>query len=61
MSHDIWSLILIAGLSGWIGSGIMLIWRAFPERGVYNSDAGVRWGAAFLISWVVWVAGMLRA
>ena len=61
MSHDVWSIILIAGLAGWITSGIMLIWRAFPERGVFNSAAGIRWGTAFVISCAVWVTGMLLA
>jgi hypothetical protein len=61
MSHDIWSIILIAGLAGWISSVIMLFWRAFPERGVFNSIAGIRWGTAFLISFAVWIAGLLRA
>ena len=61
MSHDIWSIILIAGLSGWVTSGIMLIWKAFPQRGIFNAAAGVRWGAAVVISFAAWIAGILNA
>jgi hypothetical protein len=61
MSHDIWSIMLITGLSGWIASVIMLIWRAFPERGVCNCGAGIRWGSACVISFAIWIAGVLLA
>lgn len=61
MSHDIWSIVLILGLSGWIGSSIFLMFRAFPEKDVFNPAAGIRWGSAVVISFIVWIIGMLNA
>jgi len=61
MSHDIWSIVLIIGLAGWIASSIFLMFRAFPEKDVFNPAAGIRWGAAVVVSFVVWIIGMLNA
>jgi len=61
MSHDIWSVILITGLIGWLFSSIMLMLKAFPQKKVFIASAGIRWGSAALISFFVWIAGMLKA
>lgn len=61
MSHDIWSIVLVMGLAGWITSSILLMFRAFPQKGVYNSVSGMRWGGAVVISFAVWIIGMLNA
>jgi hypothetical protein len=61
MSHDFWSIILLIGLAGWIASSMMLAFKAFPQRGVFDAASGMRWGMAVLISFFVWVVGMLNA
>lgn len=61
MSHDIWSIVLLVGLAGWIASSIIMMFRAFPERDVFVPAAGIRWGGAAAVSFVVWVVGMLNA
>ena len=61
MSHDIWSIVLSVGLVGWITSSIMLMFKAFPEKGVFNASTGMRWGGAVVASFAVWVIGMLNA
>lgn len=61
MSDDFWSLILIFGLFGWIVSSIIFMFRAFPEKDVFSPVAGVRWGSAMIVSFAVWVVGMLNA
>lgn len=61
MSHDIWSIILLAGLSGWILSSIMLAFKAFPEKDVFDAKAGLRWGGALVVSFSVWIIGILNA
>ena len=61
MWRELWSVILIAGLIGWLFSSIMLMMRAFPQRNVFIVPTGIRWGAAALISFLVWVAGLLNA
>jgi len=61
MLHDIWSIIVIAGLSGWIFSSIMLMFRAFPRRDEFVVSSGIRWGSAVVISFFIWIIGMLNA
>jgi len=61
MSHDIWSVILITGLIGWLFSSIMLMLKAFPQKNVFIASAGIRWESAALVSFFVWIAGMLKA
>ncbi|MBV5338676.1 MAG: hypothetical protein J0665_03825 [Deltaproteobacteria bacterium] len=61
MSHDIWSVILITGLIGWLFSSIMLMLKAFPQKEVFIVSTGIRWGSAALISFFIWIAGMLKA
>ena len=61
MSHDIWSIILLIGLAGWIFSSIMLALTAFPQKAVFDSLPGMRWGVAIVISFVIWIIGMLNA
>lgn len=61
MSNDLWSVILIIGLVGWIFSGIMLMLKAFPQKDVFVLSSGIRWGLAVLISFFIWIIGMLKA
>ena len=61
MSHDLWSVVLIAGLAGWLLSSIMLIMRAFPVKDVFVVSAGIRWGSASVISFFIWIIGLLNA
>lgn len=61
MSHDMWSVILITGLIGWLFSSIMLMLRAFPRKDVFIVSTGIRWGSAAIISFFIWIAGMLNA
>jgi hypothetical protein len=61
MAHDFWSVILIAGITGWLFSSIMLMFKAFPKKDVFDVPSGIRWGVAGIISFFVWVIGMLNA
>jgi hypothetical protein len=61
MSRDLWSVILIAGLVGWLFSSIMLMLKAFPRKDVFVVSSGIRWGSAGVISFFIWVMGMLNA
>jgi|GEM_PF-714812 len=61
MLRDIWSVILITGLIGWLFSSIMLMLRAFPQKDVFVVSTGIRWGLAAVISLFIWVVGMLNA
>ncbi len=61
MSRDLWSVILIAGLLGWLFSCIMLMLKAFPRKDVFDASSGILWGSAGVISFFIWVVGMLYA
>ncbi|MFZ4856269.1 MAG: hypothetical protein ACOYL3_07715 [Desulfuromonadaceae bacterium] len=61
MEHDIWSVILIAGLTGWLFSSIMLMLKAFPARDVFVAAAAIRWGITSIISFFIWIIGLLNA
>jgi hypothetical protein len=61
MTRDLWSVILIAGLVGWLFSSIMLMLKAFPKKDVFVVSSGIRWGSAGVISFFIWVIGMLNA
>ncbi|MFA7403050.1 MAG: hypothetical protein WC007_03585 [Pelobacteraceae bacterium] len=61
MSHDLWSIILVIGVALWIASCITFMFKAFPQRGVFDSKAGLRWGVAITVSFVIWIVGLLNA
>jgi len=61
MSHPIWSIVLLAGLAGWISFTLILIFKAFPERDKFVPEAALRWGACVIVSFIVWIAGLLNA
>jgi hypothetical protein len=61
MTRDLWSVILIAGLVGWLFSTIMLMLKAFPRKDVFVVSSGIRWGAAGVISFFIWIIGLLNA
>jgi len=61
MSHDIWSIILLSGLVGWVVSALMLAFKAFPERDVFDAVSGIRWGGAAAFCFFVWIIGLLNA
>jgi hypothetical protein len=61
MMRDVWSVILILGLIGWLFSTIMLMLKAFPRRDEFDASSGKKWGASALISFFIWIAGLLFA
>lgn len=61
MAHDLWSVVLILGLAGWLFSSIMLMLKAFPSKDAFDASSGVRWGSTGVISFFVWIIGMLNA
>ncbi|MBL0226159.1 MAG: hypothetical protein IPQ16_11470 [Geobacteraceae bacterium] len=61
MSDDLWSIITLIGLSGWISSAIVFLFRAFPGRGLFDAREARVWGSVVLVSYGIWIAGMLHA
>ena len=60
MLREIWSVVLIAGLTGWIFSSIMLMFKAFPARDVFVVSSGIRWGSAGVFFFFIWIIGLLN-
>jgi len=61
MARELWSVILIAGLVGWLFSSTMLMLKAFPRKDVFVVSSGIRWGSAAVVSFFIWVLGLLNA
>lgn len=61
MSHDIWSIVLLLGVVSWIVSSIAFMFYSFPRRGEFVIKAAIRWGGASLVSFLVWILGLLNA
>jgi hypothetical protein len=61
VSDGIWSIITLIGLFGWVSSAIVFLFKAFPGRGLFEVRAARLWGAALLVSYAVWVIGLLNA
>ena len=56
-----WSIVTLIGLSGWVSSAIVFLFRAFPGRGLFEVREARVWGAAALVFYSAWIAGMLNA
>jgi len=61
MSHDLWSIILVIGVVLWIVSCITFMFKAFPQRGVFDAKVGLPWGVAIAVSFIIWIVGLLNA
>ncbi len=61
MGHDLWSLVLVTGLWGWIVATLFFIFRAFPRHGVFEPAPALRWGAILLFFFFLWILGLLNA
>lgn len=61
MSDDIWSIVLLSGVVSWIVSTIAFMFFSFPRKDEFDAKSGMRWGGASLISFFVWIIGMINA
>lgn len=61
MSHDIWSVVLLFGVVSWIVTSVVFMFYTFPQKGVFVVKSGIRWGGASLVSFFIWILGLLNA
>ncbi len=61
MQHECWSLVLLAGLWGWIISTLVLIFRSFTEHGAFSPRPALKWGVCVVLFFSIWVMGLLNA
>jgi hypothetical protein len=57
----IWSIVCLAGLWGFVLATLGLIKNGFPARGVFDRDCSLKWGAAVVVCFVLWLVGMAHA
>lgn len=56
-----WSLIVIIGFFGWIGSTIGFIFRGITKDNRLNTKVALRWGIFIVLFYVLWVIGLYFA
>ena len=56
-----WSIILELGFFGWLGSIIGFVMQVFLGEKGFNGKRALGWGIVFLISYFLWITGMLKA
>lgn len=61
MSNNFWSFIVVIGLIGWVVSSVVFILKAFPERGRIEIKLAASWATLSVVSFSIWIVGMLNA
>ena len=61
MMNDVWAVVMEIGLAGWLLSALIFIFKAFPGRGQFLARPALTWGTVLVVSYVVWIVGMLHA
>ncbi|MFC1852810.1 hypothetical protein ACFL27_21645 [candidate division CSSED10-310 bacterium] len=56
-----WSLILIIGFFGWIGSTIGFIFRGITQENRLHKKRAFRWGILIVFFYALWVLGLYFA
>lgn len=61
MPNEIWAIITLFSLAGWISSVLVFIFKVFPERGVFDQKQARTWGSVVLVFYSTWIVGMFMA
>ena len=61
MESEVWGIISIVGVWGWILSVVGFIVKSFPGGNRFNGRAAMIWGGSFLFFYALWVVGMINA
>jgi len=61
MNHELWSVVIVVSLAGWIASTLLLIFKAFPEKGRFEVRPGMIWGGCVLMFFLAWTVGLVNA
>lgn len=57
-----WSIMLEIGFLGWVSGTLIFIWRAFREGGTQIIvKRGLFWGSLVVLSYALWIIGMMKA
>ncbi|HJV34086.1 hypothetical protein [Geomonas sp.] len=58
---NLWSMLTLAGLWGFVGCTAGFILKAFPARDCFERRNGLLWGALLLLFFLLWMVGMANA
>jgi hypothetical protein len=61
MINEQWALVAIFGFWAWVFSSIGFIFKAFPRQQFFVSKSALVWGGGLILSFCVWLIGMLNA
>jgi len=56
-----WSIVLEIGFFGWVGATVGFIMQVFQGEKGFVTKRALGWGTLFLISYFIWILGMLKA
>jgi hypothetical protein len=56
-----WSIVLEIGFFGWVGATIGFIMQVFQGEKRFVTRRAWAWGTLFLVSYFIWIVGMLKA
>ncbi len=59
--NELWSVVVVVGLLGWVGAALSFVFKAFPGRGQFLARPALIWGGVLVASYIVWIVGMLHA
>jgi hypothetical protein len=61
MSYELWAIVAIIGFWAWVFSSIGFIFKAFPRQQLFVAKSAIVWGITLILSFSVWLIGMLNA
>jgi hypothetical protein len=61
MINEVWAIVAVIGVWGWILAGVGFTFRAFPARDRFNGRCAAIWGGCFIFFYALWIAGMIKA
>ena len=61
MADGLWPLLTALSFWGWVGVAVVFILSVFPVRGEFRVVPASRWGALWLLLFLLWVVSMARA
>ncbi len=56
-----WSLIVVFGFFGWIGSTVGLIFRGIDDNNRLVKRKALFWGIMIVVCYALWVTGLMNA
>ena len=56
-----WAVLVVISFLGWIGCTMGFIFGAYEKDDRFNNKKALKWGAAVVVFYALWVLGMVYA